>query len=333
MPLLYVRLFAAAIFALPVLAKAADCIEPPPDPANTYDFQHTYDKNIKKYPFIQIASSELPSDVVKVADKTYVQYGTRCLKLDLYLPASARAGERFPTVIIVHGGGWRSGFRSEFVPMAIRLAQRGYAAVTISYRLSAEALYPAAIYDTRAAVRWVRAHADEYRLDPDRFALAGGSAGGQIASLAGVTGNLDRFDPGAASSKVSSAVQAIVNIDGLSDFTSPEARSNEDDPKKNPSAAGMWFGGRYAEKSELWAEASPIRYVHAGMPPILFVDSAQPRFAVGRDDMIAKMKQVGVDSEVVFIKDTPHSFWMFDPWLQPTVDATVKFLDREMPRR
>lgn len=333
MSLLYVRLFAAAVFALPLFAKAAACIEPPPDPTNTYDFQHTYDKLVRKYPFIRIASSELPPGVIKVADQTYAQYGTRCLKLDLYLPSSQRQGERFPTVIIVHGGGWRSGFRSEFVPMASRLAQRGYAAVTISYRLSGEALYPAAIHDTRAAVRWVRAHANDYRLDPNRFALAGGSAGGQIASLAGVTGNLDRFDPGAANSSVSSAVQAIVSIDGLSDFTSEAARVNEDDPKKNPSAAGMWFGGRYAEKSALWAEASPIRYVHAGMPPILFVDSAQPRFAVGRDEMIEKMKVVGADSEVVFIKDTPHSFWMFDPWLQPTVDATVQFLDREIPKR
>lgn len=333
MSLLYLRLFAAAILALPLVAKATDCIEPAPDPTNTYDFQHTFDKNIKKYPFIRIASSELPQGVMKVADQTYVQYGTRCLKLDLYLPSSSRDGERFPTVIIVHGGGWRSGFRSEFVPMAIRLAQRGYGAVTISYRLSGEALYPAAIFDTRAAVRWVRAHADNYRLDPNRFALAGGSAGGQIASLAGVTGNLDCFDPGAANSKVSSAVQAIVNIDGLSDFTSEAARVNEDDPKKSPSAASLWFGGRYSEKSELWAEASPIRYVHAGMPPIIFIDSAQPRFAVGRDEMIEKMKQVGAASEIVFIKDTPHSFWMFDPWLQPTVDATVKFLDRELPKR
>lgn len=333
MSLLYVRLFAAAILALPLFAKAADCIEPAPDPTNTYDFQHTYDKLIRKYPFIRIASSDVPPGVIKVPDQTYAQYGTRCLKLDLYLPSSARQGERFPTVIIVHGGGWRSGFRSEFVPMAIRLAQRGYAAVTISYRLSGEALYPAAIHDTRAAVRWVRSHANDYRIDPNRIALAGGSAGGQIASLAGVTGHLDRFDPGAASSAVSSAVQAIVSIDGLSDFTSEAARTNEDDPKKNPSAAGMWFGGRYSEKTELWAEASPIRYVRAGMPPILFVDSAQPRFAVGRDEMIEKMKPLGVAHEVVFIKDTPHSFWMFDPWLQPTVDATVRFLDREMPKR
>jgi acetyl esterase/lipase len=217
--------------------------------------------------------------------------------------------------------------------MAVRLAQRGYAAATISYRLSGEALYPAAIHDTRAAVRWVRAHAGQYHLDPQRIALAGGSAGGQIASLAGVTGHLDQFDPGAATSNVSSAVQAIVNIDGLSDFTSEAARVNEDDPKKKISAAGAWFGGRYAEKTALWREASPIQYVRSGMPPILFVDSAQVRFSVGRDEMVAKMNQVGTKSHTVLLPDTPHSFWLFDPWLQPTVDATVTFLDEQMPAR
>jgi acetyl esterase/lipase len=322
---------AAALLLLPFAVHAAPCVEPAPDPANTYDAPHTYDKLARKYPFIRIASADVPADVKKVADQTYIQYGTRCLKLDLYLPADA--AQDVPVVILVHGGGWRSGFRSEFVPMAVRLAQRGIAAVTVSYRLSDEAQYPAAIHDVRAAVRWVRAHAGEYHLDPQRFVLAGGSAGGQIASLAGVTGHLDRFDPGAAGSKVSSAVQAIVNIDGLSDFTSESARANEDDPNKKPSAAGLWFGGRYAEKPELWREASPIQYVRPGMPPILFVDSAVPRFSVGRDEMVEKMKQAGVASQTVLLPDTPHSFWLFDPWLQPTVDATVAFLKEQLPPR
>jgi acetyl esterase/lipase len=324
---------AAVLLLLPFAAQAAQCIEPPPDPANTYDAPHTYDKLARKYPFIQIASAELPDGVTKVAEQTYIQYGTRCLKLDLYLPPQAREGKDVPVVVFVHGGGWASGFRSEFVPMAVRLAQRGYAAATISYRLSGEALYPAAIHDTRAAVRWVRAHAGQYHIDPQRIALAGGSAGGQIASLAGVTGHLDQFDPGAASSTVSSAVQAIVNIDGLSDFTSEAARVNEDDPKRKITAAGAWFGGRYAEKTALWREASPIQYVRAGMPPILFVDSAQVRFAVGRDEMVAKMTAAGVPSRTVLLPDTPHSFWLFDPWLQPTVDATVTFLNEQMPPR
>jgi acetyl esterase/lipase len=320
-----------ALLMTPLALKAAPCVEPAPNPANTYDAAHTYDKLIKSYPFIHIASANLPANVMQVADQTYAQYGSRCLKLDMYLPAARQAGHGAPVVVFVHGGGWGSGFRSEFVPMAVRLAQRGYAAVTISYRLSGEAQYPAAIHDTRAAVRWVREHAGQYQLDPQRIALAGGSAGGQIASLAGVTGHLDQFDPGAAGSSVSSAVRAIVNIDGLSDFTSEAARANEDDPAKKLTSAGIWFGGRYAEKIALWREASPIQYVRSGMPPILFIDSSKPRFAVGRDEMVAKMNAVGVANQVVFVQDSPHSFWLFDPWIEPTVDATVAFLAREMP--
>ncbi|RFP18797.1 MULTISPECIES: alpha/beta hydrolase [unclassified Duganella] len=302
-------------------ASAASCVEPPADPLNTYDAQHTYAKLVRDYPAIRIASAALPVDVNRIADLTYAQYGERCLKLDLYLPLAARADGGMPVVVLVHGGGWRAGFRSEFAPMAVRLAQHGYAAVAISYRLSGEAAYPAAIDDTQAAVRWVRDHAGLYHLNPQRIALAGGSAGGQIASLAGVTGRLD------------SAVQAIVNIDGLSDFTAEAALKYEDDPAKQPSAAGAWFGGRYAEKSALWAEASPIRYVRAGMPPILFIASAQPRFSVGREAMAAAMAQAGVASSTLVLPDTPHSFWLFDPWLQTIADATVAFLTQQMPQR
>jgi acetyl esterase/lipase len=323
---------AAVLLLLPVLALAAPCVEPPPDASNTYDAPHTYDKLRQDYPYISIAGAVVPPDVRKVADQTYVQYDARCLKLDLYLPAVA-AGQSVPVVVLVHGGGWRSGFRSEFAPMAVRLAQRGFAAVTVSYRLSGEARYPAAIHDVRAAVRWVRSNAERYGIDPQRIALAGGSAGGQIASLAGVTAHLDQFDPGAAGSSVSSAVQAVINIDGLSDFTSEAARATEDDPKKNPSSAGAWFGGRYAEKTALWREASPIQYVREGMQPILFIDSAQPRFSVGRDEMQGKMRQVAAATQTVILPDTPHSFWLFDPWLQPTVDATVTFLKQQLPER
>ena len=305
--------FAAALLALHGAARAADCVEPPADPSNTYDAPHTYDKLARDYPFIRIADAALPSGVRKVADQTYVQYGTRCLKLDMYLPEPA-AGRRSPVVVLVHGGGWRSGFRSEFAPMAVRLAGRGYAAVTVSYRLSGEARYPAAIQDVQAAVRWVRGNAERYQLDAGRIALAGGSAGGQIAALAGVA------------AQDADKVQAIINIDGLSDFTSELALRHEDDPKKNPSSAGAWFGGRYAEKSALWREASPIEYVSPGMPPILFIGSGQARFSAGREEMMAKMAQAGVKAERLILPDTPHSFWLFDPWLQTTTDAAINFL-------
>jgi len=300
-----------------VLAAAAlACVEPPPDPSNTYDAPHTYARLARDYPHIRIASDALPDGVRKVADQVYAQHGVHCLKLDAYVPA----GERLPAVILVHGGGWKSGYRSEFAPMAVRLAQQGFAAITISYRLSGEARYPAALRDVQDAVRWVRAHADELHIDPQRIALAGGSAGGQLASLAGVT----------LGQGMGEGVQAIINIDGLSDFTSELALRYEDDPAKNPSSAGAWFGGRYAEKAALWREASPIQYVRAGIPPMLFIGSAQPRFSAGREEMMARMAQVGVASEKVLLPDTPHSFWLFDPWLQPTVDASVAFLRRQL---
>jgi acetyl esterase/lipase len=295
----------------------------------SYTAETTYDKLIARYPFIKVAASEVPASVEAVRDITYVRHGERALQLDLYLP-KARAGKALPGIVFVHGGGWRSGVRANFAPMAIRMAERGYAAATISYRLSGEAPYPAAVIDAKAALRWMRANASRYGIDPARIAIGGGSAGGQIASLAGVTEGIPRFDPDAGPGAVSSGAQAIVNIDGLSDFTSEAARKYEDDPNKQPSSAGAWFGGRYAEKAALWREASPAFYVNPHTPPILFIGSAQARFAVGREEMIVKLDAAGVPSRVVLLPETPHSFWLFDPWLGPTVEATVRFLDENV---
>ena len=123
---------------------------------------------------------------------------------------------------------------------------------------------------------------------------------------------------------------AIVNIDGLSDFTSPAARENEDNPAKRPTAAGSWLGGSYAKAAATWHEASPTFHVSTKTPPILFIGSAQARFAVGREAMIEKMTAQGVAAQTVLLPDTPHSFWLFDPWLAPTVEATVAFLRTRM---
>lgn len=294
-----------------------------------YTAETTYAKLVKKYPFIRIASRAVPASVRAVENITYVRRGEHALQMDLYLPARP-AGAPLPAIVFVHGGGWQSGVRANFAPMAIRMAERGFAAATVSYRLAPEARYPAAIHDVKAALRWVRAHAGEYGIDPDRIAVGGGSAGGQIASLAGVTNGVDSFDPDGGPGAVSSAAQAIVNIDGLSDFTSKAARENEDNPAKQPTAAGAWFGGSYAEKTALWHEASPTFYVGAKTPPVLFIGSAQARFSVGREEMVEKLKAQGVATQTVLLPDTPHSFWLMDPWLDPTVEATVAFLRAQM---
>ena len=297
---------AATLLLLPALALPVAAADPP------YNADTTYRKLAGAYPFIRIADARLPAGAERRAGLVYARRDDLALALDLYLPAAA--GRPAPLVVLVHGGGWKSGERSELAPLATRLAARGYAAACVDYRLSGQARYPAAVDDVREAVRWLREHAAALHIDAARVALAGASAGGQIAALAGMT------MPG--------SVRAVVNIDGLSDFTAPEALRYEDDPARKPSAAGAWFGGRYAERRALWEDASPIRHVGRDSPPLLFIVSAVPRFSAGREAMAARLAALGVHSETVALPDTPHAFWLFDPWLEPTAGAAAGFLDR-----
>ena len=287
-----------------------------------YNAETTYAKLAGQYPYIAIASGEAPAPVRVLRGLTYVRRGDHAMQLDLYLPGAHGEGREraSPLVVLVHGGGWRSGTRENMAPLAARLAARGFAAATVDYRLSGEAQYPAAIDDVRQAIRWLRAAALQYGLDDKRIAIAGGSAGGQIAALVGMANGGD----------ASSAVQAAVNIDGLSDFTSEEARKHEDDPAKNPSAAGAWLGGRYAEQEARWRDASPLTHAGASSAPIMFITSGRPRFSVGREALTGRLAQFKIPAEHVNLPGTPHSFWLFDPWLAPTVDAMQAFLSRTL---
>ena len=343
----------AALAAQGALAPLA-AAQPGTDGADQpYTAETTLAKLAGQYPHIAIAGADAPAPVRVLRGLGYVQRAGRVLQLDLYLPgpnigaagaadgaaastattAAKPAHPRLaPLVVLVHGGGWRSGSRENLAPLAARLAARGYAAATVDYRLSGTAPYPAAVHDIKQAVRWLRTAAPRYGIDQQRIAIAGGSAGGQIAALVGMTNGQAAFDPDAAgvAPPDSSAVQAVVNIDGLSDFTSAEARQHEDDPAKNPSAAGAWLGGRYGERMAQWREASPLTHAGAGSPPVLFVTSGQARFSVGREQLAERLRQHGVASEHVNLPGTPHSFWLFDPWLAPTVDAMEGFLQRTL---
>lgn len=323
-------LMRSGVLMLSGLLALAGCSAVPPaaDP-QAYTPETTYRKLVAAYPQIRIARREPTPDVALLSGLVYAQPGGRALALDLVLPR-APAQRPVPAIVLVHGGGWRSGERQNLQALAIGLAQRGFAAATVSYRLSGEARYPAAVHDVKAAVRWLRTQAAVHGLDPRRIAVGGGSAGGQIAALVGVTNGQPAFDPGAGADPAGSAVQAIVNIDGLSDFTSEAARQHEDDPRKNPSAAGAWFGGRYAERPAQWHEASPLTHAGPATPPVLFVISGEARFSLGHREMIARVTPLGVPTRVVALADAPHSFWLFEPWLAPTVSAVADFLDQHL---
>lgn len=198
-------------------------------------------------------------------DLAYVPGGHERQKLDLYLP---KDGAKQPLILHIHGGAFRMGSKADGVPVGY-LAQ-GYAVASINYRLSQHATFPAQIEDCKAAVRWLRAHAGEYRLDPDRFAAWGPSAGGHLAALLGTTGDVAEFDVGANLDQ-SSRVQAVVDYFGPTDFLQMDAhrlpQGQLHDPAGSPES--LLIGGPIQENKQRTARANPIAYVTAGDPPFL----------------------------------------------------------------
>ena len=226
--------------------------------------------------------------------------------------------------MIIHGGGWRSGNRSQHYPLAQRLAQFGYVCFTPEYRLSTEALYPAAVNDLKAAIKWIYGHAKDYHIDTTKIAVAGFSAGGELAAFLGTTGNSDAFDGHSCNPYHSSKIHAIIDIDGILAFIHPE--SGEGDDRKKTSAATYWFGYSKNENPELWKQASPLTHVGKNTPPTLFINSSVERMHAGRNDFMDVLKGNHIYTDVKTFKDAPHSFPLFHPWFEPTVKYIDGFL-------
>src|SRR5215204_3555009 len=181
-------------------------------PDTSYTTYSAYSSEKKKYPNIKIAGEFHSKSVKEKKNITYCKIGERKLLIDAFYPSSKQKLV-YAAVIIIHGGGWRSGNRSQHYPLAQRLAGLGYVCFTPEYRLSTEALYPAAVFDIKAALRWMHAHAKEYNLDTAKIVVAGFSSGGQLAALAGTTMNIPSFEGSACNLNYSSAVQAIIDLD------------------------------------------------------------------------------------------------------------------------
>ncbi|MEO5912010.1 MAG: alpha/beta hydrolase [Pelobium sp.] len=270
----------------------------------------------KQYPKIEIANPTLAKGTLEQHDIVYREIGSRKLLLDIVYPKTKK--EKYPVVVLLFGGGWKSGDKSMCQAQARVLAANGYVAVSVEYRLSLEAKYPAAVQDVKEAIRWVRASTKEYPIDPYHIAVLGVSAGGQLAALVGNTAG-DRKYLSGKNIYLSDDIQAIIDIDGVLAFHHPESSEG--------TVAAEWLGGTYTENPEIWDEASAFFHVTSQSPPILFINSSSPRFHAGRDDMIKKLNEFNIYSEVHEFPDTPHPFWLFHPWFNPTMDYILKFLD------
>jgi acetyl esterase/lipase len=198
----------------------------------------------------------------------------RPLLLDAYCPAGEPTRLR-PAVVITHAAGWSSGGRADdwFAPY---LATHGFVSVSCDYRLSGEAPFPAQLHDVKAAIRWLRAHAPAYRIDPDRIGIWGGSAGAHLAALAGVTG--DSGDPAlegdSGSPGHSSRVQAVVWLNGVSDFLR-RGRLIQPHNEYVVRLFGGPPGGTVADRPDLLRLASPVAHVTPSAPPFLLLHGTE----------------------------------------------------------
>tara|TARA_R110002051_G_scaffold229291_1_gene291286 strand:- start:11359 stop:12318 length:960 start_codon:yes stop_codon:yes gene_type:complete len=313
--------FFISLFGLYILfGQAISAQETPTYPP--YTIELTYQKLKKDYPFIT-PIVPLVSDKIKYKENiTYKKTNTSNLKLDVYYP-NEKSKKTYPAVLLIHGGGWLVGSKENERVMAQHLALNGYVGISVSYRLGFEATYPAGVNDLKDAIVWARKHAKKYKINPDKIAVLGASAGAQLATLIGVTPNFPLYEP---DTEISDEVQAIVNIDGVVSFIHPEAAAESKPGKK--SMAGIWLNGEKEENFKNWKEASPLEYVGINTPPTLFINSSHARFHAGRDDMLAILNKHKIYNETYTLPESPHSFWLMHPWFETTLSYTVNFLNK-----
>lgn len=241
-------------------------------------------------------------------DIVYETVNGRALPLDLYRPANA-GDAPLPLIIWVHGGGWKGGSKDR-INRCVGMLEHGYAIASVEYRLSGEAIFPAAVEDCKAAVSFLRLNAKKFGLDPDRFGAWGSSAGGHLVSMIGVTGDDPTFDTHPVTQKASSKVQAVCNWFGPSDFLRMNDFPGKIDHDAADSPESRFIGAPIQDHPEQSQKANPINYVSASDPPILHMhgdDDLSVPF--NQSELLhAALQEAGVDTELYRVKNGGHGF-------------------------
>jgi acetyl esterase/lipase len=255
-------------------------------------------------------------------DVVYTRAGGAELKLDLAYP-SGGAGP-FPGVMVIHGGAWRQGDKRDVRPALAEFARRGYVAVSPQYRFCPKETFPAQVLDVKSAVRWLKANAKDYKLDPGHVGAVGFSAGGHLALMLGLTGPADGLESDPPAGAPDTAVHAGVNYFGPTDLAAPDI------PAVTVPLVHDFLGGPVAEKSKEAARASPLTYVSKGDPPVLtFQGTKDPLVPHTQAFKLAEaMSAAGVPGRVEVLVGAGHG-WGGDD-LARTKAETFEFFDRHL---
>lgn len=285
----------------------------------SYSVHSSFIKYKKKFPEIEIVKPQAFENVNEKRAVVYKEIGERKLHLDVFYNNNNTLK---PAVVLIHGGGWKSGDKSLMKPLAQTIASKGYACFSVEYRLSPEATYPAGIFDVKSAIQYVKEYAQEFKVDTSKVAVLGCSSGGQMAALIGTTNNNKKFESNDNKYNTSSSIQAIIDIDGVLAFKHPDSQEGL--------VAGLWLGGDFEMIPSVWNEASALTHTNKNMQPILFINSQFERFHAGRDDMIKQLDSFNIYYQIKTIKSSPHTFWLFHPWFKKTVKYITNFLDKTL---
>jgi acetyl esterase/lipase len=252
----------------------------------------------------------LPASVKVERDIVYATYGERKVMLDLYLPKQPGSA-KIPCIVVIHGGGWRSGDKTRFAAIAGHLAEQGFAAACIGYRLLPEVEFPAPVVDCKAAVRWVRANAAQHGIDPDHIGAIGGSAGGHLVAMLATSDKEPKLEGNGGNPAVSSRVQAGVAMATPADMTA--------------------FAERTKIDKALAALISPVTHVTKDSAPVLLMhgtkDGTVPM--AQSELLLEKYQKTGASAELIKVEGAPHAFWN-GQWFDDTMKRAVDFFHKQL---
>jgi acetyl esterase/lipase len=268
----------------------------------------------------------IPVPIQEKLDLVYGQGGGEELRLDLFAPRDQEGP--FPAVVLLHGGGWTFGGKGDCRSMCREIAAQGYVAVTVDYRLSPKYKFPAQIEDVKCAVRWLRANARLYHVNPQAIGAIGSSAGGHLALLAGLTQPADGLEGEGGHPEQSSTVQAVVNLYGPTDLS----RNNWPAPLEK--VLSEFVGGNRDQLGVAYWTASPLAYVRKGGPPVLTIHgTADPVVPYDQATLLdSALRSAGLTSSLVSLKDKGHGDWSPEEWQRCTA-LIVAFTDKHLKRQ
>ena len=251
-----------------------------------------------------------PADVIAVRDLNYAGSDELRQTLDVYVPKTPPA-KPLPLVVFIHGGGWEQGSKDQAGILFPLIREGAFIGAAINYRLTDKGPFPIQIHDCKGAIRWLRAHAKDYGIDPDKIAVFGISAGGHLVSLLGTSGDVKALEGTVGGNlESSSRVSCVVDFCGPGNFITFPGKGSAIDPEKPGSAIAKFLGGPMSQHLELAKQASPITYISKDDPPFLIIQGTKDPLVpyAQAEEFDQALNAAGVSATLLTGKDGGHVF-------------------------